>query len=141
MGQHDINTVLIAFLIPFLSIAGSVSIDLSTMEPKYRDILRALGASRVSIFRKIALPRTLSELLGALKVVMTLAFISRNLVEIISPHGRGLGALFQSGTTNGDHPPMFAVLIALAALGILLYWAVVAWSASSPAVSSRKLRE
>src|SRR3712207_7707643 len=46
--------------------------------------------------------------------------------SIVSPHGRGLGALFQSGATNGDYPLMFAVLIALAALGIVLYYAVVA---------------
>ena len=126
IGQHDFNTVLMAFLISFFPIAVSVSIGLSTLEPEYRDILRALGASRVTIFRKIALPKTLPEFFGALKVAVTLAFIGTNLVEIISPHGRGLGALFQSGTTNGDYPLMFAVLIALAALGILLYYAVVA---------------
>ena len=125
IGQHDFNTVLMAFLISFFPIAVSVGIGLSTLEPEYRDILRALGASRVTIFRKIALPKTLPEFFGALKVAVTLAFIGTNLVEIISPHGRGLGALFQSGATNGDYPLMFAVLIALAALGIALYYAVV----------------
>ena len=125
IGQHDFNTVLMAFLISFFPIAVSVGIGLSTLEPEYRDILRALGASRFTIFRKIALPKTLPEFFGALKVAVTLAFIGTNLVEIISPHGRGLGALFQSGATNGDYPLMFAVLIALAALGIALYYAVV----------------
>lgn len=125
IGQHDFNTVLMAFLISFFPIAVSVGIGLSTLEPEYRDILRALGASRVTIFRKIALPKTLPEFFGALKVAVTLAFIGTNLVEIISPHGRGLGALFQSGATNGDYPLMFAVLIALAGLGIALYYAVV----------------
>lgn len=126
IGRHDFNTVLMAFLISFFPIAVSVGIGLSTLEPEYRDILRALGASRVTIFRKIALPKTLPEFFGALKVAVTLAFIGTNLVEIVSPHGRGLGALFQSGATNGDYPLMFAVLIALAALGIVLYYAVVA---------------
>lgn len=126
IGQHDFNTVLMAFLISFFPIAVSVGIGLSTLEPEYRDILRSLGASRVTIFRKIALPKTLPEFFGALKVAVTLAFIGTNLVEIVSPHGRGLGALFQSGATNGDYPLMFAVLIALAFLGIVLYYAVVA---------------
>ena len=126
IGRHDFNTVLMAFLISFFPIAVSVGIGLSTLEPEYRDILRALGASRITIFRKIALPKTLPEFFGALKVAVTLAFIGTNLVEIVSPHGRGLGALFQSGATNGDYPLMFAVLIALAALGIALYYAVVA---------------
>ncbi|MBZ4024057.1 ABC transporter permease [Rhodobacter sp. TJ_12] len=139
IGQYDFNTVLMAFLISFFPIAVSVGIGLSTLEPEYRDILAALGASKFTIFRKIALPKTLPEFFGALKVSVTLAFIGTNLVEIVSPHGRGLGALFLSGQTNSDYPLMFAVLIALAALGIVLYYAVVAlerifagWAERSP---------
>ncbi|MYM57072.1 ABC transporter permease [Thalassovita mangrovi] len=126
IGQHDLNTVLMAFMISFFPIAVSVSIGLSTLEPEYRDILRSLGASQAQIFWKIALPKTLPEFFGALKVAVTLAFIGTNLVEIVSPHGRGLGALFDSGKTNSDYPLMFAVLIALGFLGIVLYYLVVA---------------
>lgn len=125
IGQHDFNTVLIAFMISFFPIAVSVSIGLSTLEPEYRDILRALGASKLTVFWKIALPKTLPEFFGALKVAVTLAFIGTNLMEIVEPHGRGLGHLFDSGKINADYPLMFAVLIALTALGILLYYAVV----------------
>lgn len=139
IGQHDLNTVLMAFMIGFFPIAVSVGIGLSTLEPEYRDILRSLGASKMTIFWKIALPKTLPEFFGALKVSVTLAFIGTNLVEIVSPHGRGLGALFKSGETNGDYPLMFAVLIALAAFGILLYYAVLVlerifagWAESPP---------
>ena len=126
VGAHDFNTVLIAFMISFFPIAVSVSIGLSTLESEYRDILRALGASQATIFWKIALPKTLPEFFGALKVAVTLAFIGTNLMEIVSPHGRGLGALFDSAKTNSDYPLMFAVLLALAVLGILLYYVVVA---------------
>ena len=126
VGAHDMNTALIAFMISFFPIAVSVSIGLSTLEPEYRDILRSLGASQATIFWKIALPKTLPEFFGALKVAVTLAFIGTNLMEIVSPHGRGLGALFDSGKTNADYPLMFAVLIALAFLGIVLYYVVVA---------------
>ena len=126
VGQHDFNTVLIAFLISFFPIAVSVSIGLSTLEPEYRDILASLGASKVQIFWKIALPKTLPEFFGALKVAVTLAFIGTNLMEIVEPHGRGLGHLFDSGKISADYPLMFAVLIALAIMGILLYYVVVA---------------
>lgn len=125
VGAHDFNAILIAFMISFFPIAVSVSIGLSTLEPEYRDILRSLGASQSTIFWKIALPKTLPEFFGALKVAVTLAFIGTNLMEIVSPHGRGLGALFDSGKTNSDYPLMFAVLIALALLGIVLYYVVV----------------
>ena len=50
IGQHDFNTVLMAFMISFFPIAVSVGIGLSTLEPEYRDILRALGASRFTIW-------------------------------------------------------------------------------------------
>lgn len=125
VGQHDFNTILIAFMISFFPIAVSVSIGLSTLEPEYRDILRSLGASNFTIFWKIALPKTLPEFFGALKVAVTLAFIGTNLMEIVSPHGRGLGDLFDSGRINADYPLMFAVLFALAALGIFLFYIVV----------------
>ncbi|MBN9673755.1 ABC transporter permease [Labrenzia aggregata] len=139
VGMHDFNTILIAFMISFFPIAVSVSIGLSTLEPEYRDILRSLGASQTTIFWKIALPKTLPEFFGALKVSVTLAFIGTNLMEIVSPHGRGLGALFDSGKINSDYPLMFAVLIALAVLGIVLYYVVVGlekifagWAVRSP---------
>lgn len=139
VGQHNFNTVMIAFLISFFPIAVSVSIGLSTLEPEYCDILRSLGASKTTIFWKIALPKTLPEFFGALKVAVTLAFIGTNLMEIVSPHGRGLGALFDSGKTNSDYPLMFAVLIALAMMGIVLYYVVVflekifaGWAERSP---------
>lgn len=139
VGQHDMNTILIAFLISFFPIAVSVSIGLSTLEPEYRDILASLGASKLTIFWKIALPKTLPEFFGALKVAVTLAFIGTNLMEIVEPHGRGLGHLFDSGKISADYPLMFAVLIALALMGIFLYYIVVAlekifagWADRSP---------
>lgn len=125
VGAHDMNTILIAFLISFFPIAVSISIGLSTLEPEYRDILKSLGASKFTIFRLIALPKTLPEFFGALKVAVTLAFIGTNLMEIVEPHGKGLGHLFDSGKISADYPLMFAVLIALAVLGILLYYIVV----------------
>lgn len=139
IGQNDLNTILVSFMISFFPIAVSVSIGLSTLEPEYRDILRSLGASKFMIFRKIALPKTLPEFFGALKVAVTLAFIGTNLVEIIEPHGRGLGHLFDSAKISSDYPLMFAVLIALAFMGIVLYYVVVAlerifagWAERSP---------
>lgn len=125
VGDHNFNTILIAFMISFFPIAVSVSIGLSTLEPEYRDILRSLGASNTTIFWKIALPKTLPEFFGALKVAVTLAFIGTNLMEIVSPHGRGLGDLFDSGRISADYPLMFAVLFAMAALGIVLFYIVV----------------
>ena len=125
VGFHDMNTILIVIFISFFPIAVSISIGLSTLEPEYKDILLSLGATKFEIFYKIALPKTLPEFFGALKVSATLAFIGTNLMEIIEPHGKGLGHLFDSGKISADYPLMFAVLIALALLGIFLYYIVI----------------
>ena len=63
--------------------------------------------------------------MSALIDLNRLAFIGTNLMEIVSPHGRGLRALFDRGKTNSDYPLMFAVLIALAILGIALFYVIV----------------
>ena len=55
IGADNTNTVLMAFMISFFPIAVSVSVGLNTLETEYRDILRALGASRMTVFWKIAL--------------------------------------------------------------------------------------
>ena len=125
VGMHDMNTILIVIFIAFFPITVSISVGLSTLEPEYEDILLSLGANKFQIFYKIALPKTLPEFFGALKVSTTLAFIGTNLMEIIEPHGKGLGHLFDSGKINADYPLMFAVLIALAVMGIFLFYLVL----------------
>ena len=79
----------------------------------------------MTIFRKIALPKTLPEFFGALKVAVTLAFIGTNLMEIVEPHGRGLGHLFDSGKIASADYPNVRRAIALAIMGIGLYYVVV----------------
>ncbi len=125
VGMHNMNTIIIVILISFFPICVSISIGLSTLEREYEDILLSLGANKFEIFYKIALPKTLPEFFGALKVSTTLAFIGTNLMEIIEPHGKGLGHLFDSGKISADYPLMFAVLITLAVMGIFLYYIVV----------------
>ena len=102
---------------------------LSNERPETRRLFFALWPDEATRERMAALLKALRGARGravkAEKLHVTLAFIGTNLMEIVSPHGRGLGALFDSGKTNSDYPLMFAVLIALAVLGILLYYVVV----------------
>ena len=127
VGQHDFNTVLLAFIISFFPIAVSVSIGLSTLEPEYRDILRSLGASQATIFWKIALPKNPARILRCVESCGHTGLHRHQPDGNRQPAWARLGgALFDSGRTNSDFPLMFAVLIALAFLGIVLYYIVVA---------------
>jgi hypothetical protein len=96
IGQHDFNTVLMAFLISFFPIAVSVGIGLSTLEPEYRDILRALGAaaSRLSGSGPQIPPQTFADLIGQEAMVRTLknAFAADRIAHAFMMTGiRGTG--------------------------------------------------
>jgi NitT/TauT family transport system permease protein len=91
VGQHDFNTVLMAFMISFFPIAVSVASACRRWSPNTATSCAASAPARFTIFWKIALPKTLPEFFGALKVAVTLAFIGTNLIEIVTPTGAGLG--------------------------------------------------
>jgi NitT/TauT family transport system permease protein len=49
--------VLTAFLISFFPIVVNVATGLATIEPELEDVLKALGASKLDIMRKVGIPR------------------------------------------------------------------------------------
>ncbi|HEV3008395.1 MAG TPA: ABC transporter permease, partial [Burkholderiales bacterium] len=72
-GLGEIPAVLTAFLISFFPIVVNVATGLATTEPELEDVLRALGASKLDIMRKVGIPRSLPYFFGSLKVAITLA--------------------------------------------------------------------
>ena len=74
-GIGFLPAVLTAFLISFFPIVVNVATGLATIEPELEDVLKALGASKLDIMRKVGIPRTLPYFFGSLKVAITLAFV------------------------------------------------------------------
>jgi NitT/TauT family transport system permease protein len=58
-GLGEIPAVLTAFLISFFPIVVNVATGLATTEPELEDVLRALGASKLDVMRKVGIPRSL----------------------------------------------------------------------------------
>jgi len=56
-GIGFVPAVLTAFLISFFPIVVNVATGLATIEPELEDVLKALGASKLDIMRKVGLPR------------------------------------------------------------------------------------
>ncbi len=56
-GIGFIPAVLTAFLISFFPIVVNVATGLATIEPELEDVLKALGASKLDIMRKVGIPR------------------------------------------------------------------------------------
>ena len=120
-GIGFVPAVLTAFLISFFPIVVNVATGLATIEPELEDVLKALGASKLDIMRKVGIPRTLPYFFGSLKVAITLAFVGTVISESIASNN-GIGNLMLQAQAQFQVPLIFAGLVALAVEGIVMYW-------------------
>ena len=121
--QHDLNTVLIAFMISFFPIAVSIPSAYPRLSQN-TGISCAPGASLWLSSGKLLCPKRCRVRGAQSRCHAGLHWYELN--EIVSPHGKGLG-LFLTVVRQVNYPLMFAVLIALAILGIALFYVVVFW--------------
>ena len=91
-GLGVLPATLTAFLICFFPITVNIAIGLATIEPELEDVLRALGASKPDIMRKVGIPRSLPYFFGSLKVAITLAFVGAVVSETVGAN-KGIGKL------------------------------------------------
>src|SRR3954470_3376213 len=120
-GVGWIPPVMTAFLISFFPIVVNVATGLSTIEPELEDVMKALGAKKLDIMRKVGIPRSLPYFFGSLKVAITLAFVGSVISESIASN-YGIGNLMLQAQAQFQVPLIFAGLIALAVEGIVMCW-------------------
>lgn len=120
-GIGFMPAMLTAFLISFFPIVVNVATGLATIEPELEDVLKALGASKFDIMRKVGIPRSLPYFFGSLKVAITLAFVGTVVSESVASNN-GIGNLMLQAQAQFVVPLIFAGLIALAVEGIIMYW-------------------
>ena len=119
-GIGEVPAVFTAFLISFFPIVVNVATGLATTEPELEDVLRALGASKLDVMRKVGIPRSLPYFFGSLKVAITLAFVGTVVSETAGAN-KGIGKLMLDAQAGFQVPIVFAGLLVLAVLGIVLY--------------------
>ena len=129
-GIGFIPAVLTAFLISFFPIVVNVATGLATIEPEMEDVLKALGASKLDIMRKVGIPRTLPYFFGSLKIAITLAFVGTVISESVASNN-GIGNLMLQAQAQFQVPLIFAGLVALAVEGIVMYWLMAILEARS----------
>jgi NitT/TauT family transport system permease protein len=129
-GIGFIPAVLTAFLISFFPIVVNVATGLATIEPELEDVLKALGASKLDIMRKVGIPRTMPYFFGSLKIAITLAFVGSVISESIASN-QGIGNLMLQAQAQFQVPLIFAGLVALAVEGIVMYWLMAILEARS----------
>src|SRR5213594_2566968 len=119
-GIGTVPAVLTACLLAFFPIAVNVALGLATLEAELRDVLRALGASRWQIFRKVGVPRTMPLFFASLKVAISSAFVGSVISETVASNA-GIGYLMAVAASDFNTRLAFGGLFVLAAMGVALY--------------------
>jgi len=85
-----VPAVITAFMLSFFPVVVNVATGFATVEPELLDVLRALGASRWDMVRKVGMPRSLPYFFASLKIAITLSFVGTVIAELIAGNS-GIG--------------------------------------------------
>ena len=119
-GVGTIPAVITAFLIAFFPILVNVAVGIATVEPELQDVLRALGASRWQVIRKVGLPRAMPYFFASLKVAIAAAFVGTIVAETVAAN-KGIGNLMLVASSRFEVPLAFAALLVTSVMGIGMY--------------------
>ncbi len=119
-GIGSIPAIITAFLLSFFPILVNVATGIATVEPELQDVLRALGASRWQIIKKVGLPRSMPYFFASLKVAITVAFVGSIVAETVGSN-KGIGNLMLVASSRFEVPLAFAGLLVTGVMGILMY--------------------
>jgi NitT/TauT family transport system permease protein len=124
LGTGIESKLAIAWLVAFFPIVVDTAAGLQSTPRELLELARSLRASRWQVFSKVQFPAALPYIVTGSKVAVTLAVIGAVIGEFVGS-SEGLGYLLLTATSQINSPLAFAALFALAALGILVYLAVV----------------
>jgi NitT/TauT family transport system permease protein len=119
-GVGSIPAIITAFLLAFFPILVNVATGIATLEPELQDVLRALGASKLQIIKKVGLPRSMPYFFASLKVAITVAFVGSIVAETVGSNA-GIGNLMLVASSRFQVPLAFAALLVTGVMGIIMY--------------------
>jgi putative hydroxymethylpyrimidine transport system permease protein len=117
--------LMVIALMGFFPIAVNTIDGLRSTDPELLGMLRSLDAGRWQRLRFAQLPSALPFFFSGLKLSAVFAVTSAVVAELVGSSS-GLGYLILTFNEQAATADMFAVVVVLAALGILLFFAVVA---------------
>ena len=118
------STVVITALICFFPLLENTLTALAQVAPERLELFRLLGATRAQTLWRLKLPSGLPGILAGVRVAVVLALVGAVVGEFIGA-SRGLGALVIASQGTMDTSLMFAVLVLIAALGLVAYQATL----------------
>jgi NitT/TauT family transport system permease protein len=124
-GPGLLGKVVICALIVFFPVAVATMVGFRSVDTGLLELARSLRASRLQRLTTLEIPAALPNILGGLRVGVTLAVVGAIVGEWAGAE-RGLGVLVNLARGSlFDIPLMFAALVVIAALGVGLYVLVV----------------
>jgi NitT/TauT family transport system permease protein len=125
-GSGLLSRLLICALICYFPIAVGTMMGIRSVDPRLVELGRSVRATRWQLLARIEVPSALPQILGGLRIGVTLAVVGAIVAEWAGGD-RGLGVLINlSRSSLFDIPLMYATLITIAFLGVTLYLVVVA---------------
>ena len=124
MGTGAEPKIAIAFLIAVFAIIVDTLHGLRSVPQDVLDVARVLKGRPLAVFWKVRLPGALPSIVAGMKVAVSLALVGAIVGEFVSSQ-RGLGYVIMSAQGTFDTVRVFAALLVLAAIGLLLYGALV----------------
>jgi NitT/TauT family transport system permease protein len=123
-GIGDFSKILIIFIILFFQILVLVRDQAANIRPELILSVRSLGAGRRALFRYVYYPASLPAILTALRQSIGTAVAVLYIAELFATQ-KGLGYyIYIKGNTLFDYPAMYAGILAMALLGLSLYFSV-----------------
>jgi NitT/TauT family transport system permease protein len=114
------SKIVIAAILPIML---NVMLGVRSVEPGHRDVMRSLDASRWQQFASLDFHSTLPYVFAGMEVGIVFALIGAIVGEYLGGN-EGLGYMVVVSLNALDAPQLFAVIILLAALGSILFFAV-----------------
>jgi NitT/TauT family transport system permease protein len=114
------SKVVMAATICFFPVLIGVVVGLENVDKDARSLMRSFGASRFQEYRKLALPSSLPVIFAGIKTAMTLALIGAIVAEFVGAT-EGMGVLIKTFNFQLQVAEGFAVIVALAIIGLILY--------------------
>lgn len=117
------SKVVIAAILAFFPIMLNVMLGVRSVEPGHREVMRSLDATRWQTFKSLDFHSTLPYVFAGMEVGIVFAVIGAIVGEYLGGN-EGLGYMVVVSLNALDAPQLFAVIILLAALGSVLFFAV-----------------
>jgi len=122
-GFGPFPKILLTFMLCFFPTLVASMTGFRALDERVLYLTRSMGANAGQTFRYIRLPSAIAHIFGGFKVSIVFAATGAIVAEFVGSNS-GLGYLLLRATSYLDMPLIFAVLVALSAIGIVFSYAV-----------------